>query len=62
MSELKPRYNQYGGLDLEGIVQALDGEAAAGSDTYTYIENILSARIAKVIFNGLTFRPWRRMP
>ena|ERR1039458_8601072 len=48
------RYEEYGNADVQQLLKALDINVDAGTDTYRYLENVLRARSAEVIYNGLT--------
>ena len=47
------RYDQYSQYTLDQLLEALDGDALAGSDTYQYLENIIHVRTAMHVHDAL---------
>ena len=48
------RYEHYSKCTLDQLLEALDGDAVAGSDTYQYLENMIHVRTAMHVHNALT--------
>lgn len=47
------RSEHYGGMSIPELLKAMDEDAQAGSDTYQFIQNVLLAKSAKAVNDGL---------